>query len=149
MAELFSQLAAAKQLRDKSLGNLNFLLSKPNTLDLNEANANLSVAQSNVDEATRRLNLLKDGPDANQLALAEAQVLQAEGNLKNSEANQSYTKITSPVDGVVIDRKIDEGQSLAAQFQTPELTTGEHVIGMRSSDANGNTGTARIVVKVP
>jgi HlyD family secretion protein len=56
-----------------------------------------------------------------QLALAEAQVLQAEGNLKNSEANLSYTRITSPVDGVVIDRKIDEGQSLAAQFQTPEL----------------------------
>jgi len=56
-----------------------------------------------------------------QLALAEAQVEQAEGNLKNSEANLSFTKITSPVDGVVIDRKIDEGQSLAAQFQTPEL----------------------------
>lgn len=56
-----------------------------------------------------------------QLALAEAQVLQAEGNLQNSKANLSYTEIRSPVDGVVIDRKIDEGQSLAAQFQTPEL----------------------------
>jgi HlyD family secretion protein len=56
-----------------------------------------------------------------QLTLAESQVLQAEGNLRNSEANLSYTKITSPVEGVVIDRKIDEGQSLAAQFQTPEL----------------------------
>ena len=56
-----------------------------------------------------------------QLALAEAQVLQAKGNLENSQANLSYTQIVSPVDGVVIDRKIDEGQSLAAQFQTPEL----------------------------
>jgi len=56
-----------------------------------------------------------------QLDLAKAQVQQAEGNLKNSEANLSYTNIRSPVDGVVIDRKIDEGQSLAAQFQTPEL----------------------------
>jgi HlyD family secretion protein len=56
-----------------------------------------------------------------QLALAKAQVLQASGNLSNSKANLSYTQIRSPVDGVVIDRKIDEGQSLAAQFQTPEL----------------------------
>jgi HlyD family secretion protein len=56
-----------------------------------------------------------------QLALAQAQVMQAEGNLLNSNANLSYTEIRSPVDGVVIDRKIDEGQSLAAQFQTPEL----------------------------
>lgn len=56
-----------------------------------------------------------------QLSIAEASVLQAKANLENSEANLNYTKITSPVDGVVIDRKIDPGQTLAAQFQTPEL----------------------------
>ena len=36
-------------------------------------------------------------------------------------ANLDYTKIRSPVDGIVINRKIDPGQTLAAQFQTPEL----------------------------
>jgi HlyD family secretion protein len=41
--------------------------------------------------------------------------------LKNAEANFEYTKILSPVDGMVIDKKIDRGQTLAAQFQTPEL----------------------------
>ncbi|MCA9112927.1 MAG: HlyD family efflux transporter periplasmic adaptor subunit, partial [Planctomycetaceae bacterium] len=46
---------------------------------------------------------------------------QAEANLKNSEANLGYTEIRSPVDGMVTDRKIDPGQTLAAQFQTPEL----------------------------
>jgi len=56
-----------------------------------------------------------------QVALAEAQVKQAEGNLENSEANLGYTEICSPVDGVVIDRKVEEGQTVAAQFQTPEL----------------------------
>ena len=56
-----------------------------------------------------------------ELLVAEANILQAEATLKNSEANQQYTKIRSPVDGVVIDRKIDPGQTLAAQFQTPEL----------------------------
>ena len=56
-----------------------------------------------------------------QLTIAEATVKQAEANLENSAANLAYTKITSPVDGVVIDRKIDPGQTLAAQFQAPEL----------------------------
>jgi len=56
-----------------------------------------------------------------QLKVARASVEQAQANLENSEANLNYTYIKSPVDGIVIDRKIDEGQTLAAQFQTPEL----------------------------
>ncbi len=56
-----------------------------------------------------------------ELAVSEAAVKQAQANLDNSEANLEYTKIVSPVNGVVIDRKIDPGQTLAAQFQTPEL----------------------------
>ena len=45
----------------------------------------------------------------------------AVATLENSLANLNYTKIKAPVDGIVIDRKIDPGQTLAAQFQTPEL----------------------------
>lgn len=56
-----------------------------------------------------------------QRKLAKASVLQAKASLENSQANLEYTEIRSPVDGVVIDRKIDPGQTLAAQFQTPEL----------------------------
>ncbi len=56
-----------------------------------------------------------------QLKLAESAVVQAQEILKNSETNLLYTDITSPVDGIVIDRKIDAGQTLAANFQTPEL----------------------------
>lgn len=56
-----------------------------------------------------------------QLKVARAAVEQAKGGLENSVANLGYTKITSPVDGMIIDRKIDEGQTLAATFQTPEL----------------------------
>ncbi|NLF67682.1 MAG: efflux RND transporter periplasmic adaptor subunit [Candidatus Anammoximicrobium sp.] len=56
-----------------------------------------------------------------QLDVARASVRQAEASLKNAQANLDYTSITSPVDGIVIDRKIDPGQTLAAQFQTPQL----------------------------
>ena len=58
-----------------------------------------------------------------QINLGQASIKQAEANLKNSEANLEYTKILSPVDGIVIDRKVDPGQTVAASFQTPELFT--------------------------
>ncbi len=58
---------------------------------------------------------------AAQLKLAEAAVTQAEASRDYSKVTLGYCKITSPVSGVVIDRKIDEGQTLAAQFTTPEL----------------------------
>jgi len=56
-----------------------------------------------------------------QQAVADAQVKQAKGALDTSQANLKYTEIVAPVDGIVIDRKIDEGQTLAATFQTPEM----------------------------
>ncbi|MEO1526207.1 MAG: efflux RND transporter periplasmic adaptor subunit [Planctomycetota bacterium] len=56
-----------------------------------------------------------------QRKLAKASIKQAEASLETSQANLNYCQILAPVDGVVIDRKIDPGQTLAAQFQTPEL----------------------------
>src|SRR5262249_52830937 len=66
-----------------------------------------------------------------QLKLAEASVKQARANLQNSLDQLSYTKILGPkeidpkkgIKGVVIDRKVDPGQTVAATFQTPELFT--------------------------
>jgi HlyD family secretion protein len=56
-----------------------------------------------------------------QLAVSKTAVDQARATLSNSQANLDYTNILAPVDGIVINRKIDPGQTLAAQFQTPEL----------------------------
>ncbi|MGE3316893.1 MAG: efflux RND transporter periplasmic adaptor subunit, partial [Planctomycetaceae bacterium] len=56
-----------------------------------------------------------------QLELAEAGIKQAEANLKNSLSYLDYTQIKSPVDGIVIERKVDPGQTVASQFQTPEM----------------------------
>lgn len=56
-----------------------------------------------------------------QRKLAKASILQATASLETSQANLNYCDVTAPVDGIVIDRKINPGQTLAAQFQTPEL----------------------------
>jgi HlyD family secretion protein len=56
-----------------------------------------------------------------QRKVSEASIRQAKATRDNSRANLGYTKILSSVDGVVIDRKVDPGQTVAASFQTPEL----------------------------
>jgi HlyD family secretion protein len=55
------------------------------------------------------------------LEVAKTQVELAEANLKQSRTNLDYTEIKAPEAGIVIDRKIDPGQTVQAQFQTPEL----------------------------
>lgn len=56
-----------------------------------------------------------------QLHQAEAQVQSDEATLKNAEVQLSYCKVYAPVDGVVISRNVDVGQTVAASFNTPTL----------------------------
>lgn len=59
--------------------------------------------------------------DIAQAEAAKAQIMQAEANYKTASANMRYTKIISPVDGTVVSRAVDVGQTVAASFQTPTL----------------------------
>jgi len=54
---------------------------------------------------------------------AVAQVDQARATLSQARTNLRYTRILSPIDGVVVDRKYDIGQTVAASFQAPTLFT--------------------------
>lgn len=58
---------------------------------------------------------------AAQLKVAEATVRQAESALRISEVNLGYTTIVSPIDGLVISRNVDVGQTVAASLQAPTL----------------------------
>src|SRR5512138_1377762 len=114
-----------------------------------QAEANLTAAQANLDraraaeeDARRTFDRNRDlfaksliarsDLDSSQTAFegaaasvrsASAQVAQAEAALSNAETNLRYTDIASPVDGVVISRAVDVGQTVAASFQTPTLFT--------------------------
>ncbi|MDM4017907.1 efflux RND transporter periplasmic adaptor subunit [Roseiconus lacunae] len=74
------------------------------------------LSESEMDSLTFEVKSLRA-----QRKVAEATILQARASLDNALANLNYCEIVAPVDGIVIDRKIDPGQTLAAQFQTPEL----------------------------
>lgn len=76
------------------------------------------VAQNDLDKARTRYQSTQA-----ELQAAQAQVASAAAALKEAETNLGYTKIISPVDGVVISRNVDVGQTVAASFQTPTLFT--------------------------
>jgi len=87
------------------------------------ATSDLDTAQVARDEAGARVDagvarLVKQRA---QIALARAQVLQAEAAVEQRRLDLEYTNIRSPVDGVVIRREVDAGQTVAASLQAPVL----------------------------
>ena len=58
---------------------------------------------------------------AAQVKLDQATIAQRQAALEGAQVNLDYTDIVSPVDGIVISRSIDVGQTVAASFQTPTL----------------------------
>ncbi len=56
-----------------------------------------------------------------EISSAVADIEKSRASLRNAETNLQYTRIISPVDGIVISRNVDIGQTVAASFQTPTL----------------------------
>ncbi|HKP57073.1 MAG TPA: efflux RND transporter periplasmic adaptor subunit, partial [Polyangiales bacterium] len=73
------------------------------------AQAELDTAQANADVANA------------QVAASSGRLEQARAALNQAEVNLTYTTISSPIDGVVISRNVDEGQTVAATMQAPIL----------------------------
>jgi HlyD family secretion protein len=96
--------------------------------DLTDARRNLErnrqllkdgiIAQSDFDTAENRCEMAKAT-----LKGAEASVIQTRGAYTQAQTNLRYATIRSPVDGVVVSRNVDVGQTVAASFQTPTLFT--------------------------
>jgi HlyD family secretion protein len=76
------------------------------------------IARSDLDSAEAAYK-----SDHASVAVAKASVAQAKAALENAQTNLGYTKIISPIDGVVISRAVDIGQTVAASFSTPTLFT--------------------------
>lgn len=58
-----------------------------------------------------------------QVVTARQQVAQSQEQVNQAQTNLGYATITSPIDGVVISKSVEEGQTVAASFSTPELFT--------------------------
>lgn len=94
--------------------------------DLANAKANLALAQVQAHRAdslyTNNLISASDHDTAlAQLQQAQAMVQSDEATLQNAKVQLSYCTIYAPVDGVVISRNVDVGQTVASSFNTPTL----------------------------
>lgn len=111
-------------------------LDKTNLIsELNTAKANLASTESNLSYQSanmkRYLTLYKKGlvsADEYENALlayrqAKEQVASSRENVQKAQTNLGYATITSPIDGTVISKSVEEGQTVAASFNTPELFT--------------------------
>ncbi len=74
------------------------------------------VSQNDVDVALTNYQSAEA-----QVKVAEAQVKQAEAALNSADLDLKYTTIKSPVDGIVVARNVEVGQTVAASFATPNL----------------------------
>ena len=103
--------------------------------ELNTAKANLTSAQSTAAYELANYNRYKTlydkglvSADEYESALlsyqkAKEQVNTSRESVQKAQTNLGYATITSPIDGVVLSKSVEEGQTVAASFNTPELFT--------------------------
>lgn len=74
------------------------------------------IARSEVDTSETDVSMKRAS-----LQEARSRVVQAKAAVERARTNLNYTRITSPVNGVVIDKQVEAGQTVAASYQTPTL----------------------------
>lgn len=111
-------------------------LDKTNLIsELNTAKANLSSAQSTMNYEFANYNRYKTLYDKGLVSAddyenaklsydkARQSVASSRESVQKAQTNLGYATITSPIDGVVLSKSVEEGQTVAASFNTPELFT--------------------------
>ena len=111
-------------------------LDKTNLMSqLNTAKTQLATAQSQLNYQTANYKRYKtlfekglvaaDDFDNAKLSYTQAkeQVVSAKEEVQRAQTNLGYATITSPIDGVVLSKSVEERQTVAASFSTPELFT--------------------------
>ncbi len=100
-AGALTALSAAQKAYDKALANLNYLTGMPSQLDVDQAEANLQAAKAEVVNAQQAFDRVKNGPDPETMALAQARVSNAESQLLASQTALDEMEIKAPFDGSI------------------------------------------------
>lgn len=114
LAEAKASLASAKESLESS--EVSYRLAKKNYERYKALYEKEYVSKLNLEEYELSYANAKSALNA-----AQASVIRAQSNVDTAQKNLSNTKIVSPIDGVVLTRKVSEGQTITAGFSTPEL----------------------------
>jgi HlyD family secretion protein len=94
-------LSAAQKAYDKAVANLNYLTGMPSQLDVDQAEADLQAAKAEVANAQADFDRVKNGPDPETIALAEARVSNAKSQMLASQSALDEMEIKAPFDGTI------------------------------------------------
>lgn len=109
-------------------------------MDMRMLNTSLQSAKANLAVSQAQLNQVEDQYNRNKVLYEKGVIAEQEYNnskytyeqarsvkkaaqasLTNSQVNIGYAKITSPINGIIIEKTVDEGQTVAASFSTPTM----------------------------
>jgi HlyD family secretion protein len=100
-AQALSALAAAQQVVQQDQWNLDWLIGRPDTLEIAQADAAIVLAQATLDTVQQRYNALQNGPDPDALALAQARIQNAQAQVAASQAALADLELKAPFDGTI------------------------------------------------
>jgi HlyD family secretion protein len=107
------QYSAARQSYDSAVRSYNWYTGKPTELQQALLDAELAMAQARVNEAERQWEKVKDGPNPDELKLAEERVELAEASLQAAEAALAESELVAPFAGTVASIDLKPGEQAA------------------------------------
>lgn len=116
--ELLRRNLIAKSDRDTSRTSYDAIIAQIEGAIAQSTASQQKLLQAKSQHNTAKAQYIAAGAQAK---AAQAQVMQASAALEIAETNLRYTKIYAPVNGIVIARNVDEGQTVAASLQAPTL----------------------------
>jgi multidrug efflux pump subunit AcrA (membrane-fusion protein) len=110
----FDVLTPAKSARDTAFANYYYCSSPRTEEEINEADAQIELAQATLNAAILNADSLLDvdEPDADEIAMAEAKLASAEAQLAVSLEKLEATTLVAPIDGTVMEVKANEGETV-------------------------------------
>jgi HlyD family secretion protein len=113
-----SNYLAAQQTYNSTLREYNWYTGQPSDIDQAQLDAEVALAEAKVAEAEREYERLKDGPDPDEIAMAELQLINAEAALAVSQSNLEESVILAPMDGTVLAVSAEVGDDVSKSFIT-------------------------------
>lgn len=109
----YTELLVAEQVRDRIKSQLNWYLGSPSENDQALLDSELALAEGQLAEAERQWELLKDGPDQDKLALAQAQVASANAQIAAVQASLNDLNLVAPFTGTIVSLNLKVGESIS------------------------------------
>ena len=139
-AQALSALADAKKKRDRNKANLEYLIGKPDELEVAEADARVKMAEARLADAQREWERLKDGPDKRDIEAAQARVAAIQSTLDQVDLEAPFagtvTEVRSkPGDEVTpgaISFRIDDLSHLLVDVQVTEVDINRISVGQKA-----------------